>query len=109
MAKLIDEISVFFPAYNLEKQIIPTVRKAYQTVPKLAGKYEIIVINDGSKDKTGETLLQLKNRYKDLRIINHEINRGYGGALKSGFYSAKYKWIAFADGDGQFDIGELAK
>jgi len=109
MTKIIKEISVFFPAYNLESQIEETVVKAFSVVPKLAEKYEIIVIEDGSRDKTGEILDRLKSEYKDLKIIKHKVNRGYGGALKSGFYNSKYSWIAFTDADGQFDICELPK
>lgn len=105
----IKEISVFFPAYNLETQIADTVEKAFKVVPQSAERFEIIVVNDGSQDKTGETLSELARRYKELKIITHRINRGYGAALKSGFYKAKFSWIAFTDADGQFDIAELPK
>ncbi len=107
MKKIIKEISVFFPAYNLETQIKDTVEKAFTVVPKIAEKYEIIVINDGSRDKTSIVLSKLLKKYKNLRIITHKVNRGYGGALKSGFYGSKFDWIVLMDGDGQFDISEL--
>jgi len=103
----IEEISVFFPAYNLEGYIAKTVENAIDYLPKIARKYEVIVINDGSSDKTGEVLAGLLKKHKTLRVITHPVNRGYGVALKSGFYNAKYDWIAFTDGDGQFDIREL--
>jgi glycosyltransferase involved in cell wall biosynthesis len=109
MTKKINELSLFFPAYNLEAQIETTVKKAYQVVPKLVDNYEVIVVNDGSRDKTGRILSDLCLKYPNLRVITHEVNRGYGAALKSGFYSAKYAWIAFADADGQFDIEELPR
>ena len=105
--KKIKELSVFFPAYNLETQIESTVGSAFKVVPKLADKYEVIVVNDGSKDATGGILSKLTKKYKNLRIITHKVNRGYGAALKSGFYNSKYNWIAFTDADGQFDISEL--
>lgn len=105
----VSELSVFFPAFNLESQIAETVEKASKTVPKMAEKYEIIVINDGSKDNTAKVLSKLKSKYKNLKIITHKINRGYGAALKSGFYGSKYSWIAFTDADGQFDVSELPK
>ncbi len=104
----IRELSVFFPAYNLEGYIAKTVEKAFLYIPKIAQKDEVIVINDGSCDKTGEVLNNLQKKYLTLKVITHKVNRGYGAALKSGFYGAKYDWIAFCDGDGQFDIGELA-
>jgi glycosyltransferase involved in cell wall biosynthesis len=108
MSKLINELSVFFPAYNLEGQIENTVEYAFNVIPKLVDRYEIIVINDGSKDKTGRILTKLSSKYSNLRVITHEINRGYGAALKSGFYNAKYPWIVFTDGDGQFKISEVS-
>lgn len=109
MAKLIKEISVFFPAYNVEGQIVETVDKAFKVVPRLAERYEISVINDGSTDGTGDKLKKLSKKHKDLKIILHEKNRGYGAALKSGFYGAKYSWVTFTDADGQFDIRDLPK
>lgn len=107
MNRKINSVSVFFPAYNLEAQIKNTVERAFEIVPKLVSNYEIIVINDGSTDKTAEILSKLSQKHPKLRIINHKANRGYGGALKSGLYQSKYPWIVFTDGDGQFDISEL--
>src|SRR4030043_2129540 len=109
MAKNINELSVFFPAYNLEGQIENTVESAFIAIPKLVDKYEIIVVNDGSRDKTGRVLSKLSLKYPNLKIITHKINKGYGAALKSGLYGAKYPWIAFTDGDGQFEITEMGK
>jgi len=109
MKKIIDEISFFLPAYNLEAQIQKTVETAFKVVSKIAKKYEIIVINDGSKDKTGRVLERICSRNKKIKVITHNVNKGYGAALYSGFYNSKYNWIAFTDGDGQFDISELPK
>jgi glycosyltransferase involved in cell wall biosynthesis len=106
--KLISELSVFFPCYNEEKNIKNTVEKAVSILEKIANKWEILIINDGSKDKTGEVALSLQKKYpKNINIITHNPNRGYGAAFKSGFYNAKYKWIAFTDADGQFDFSEI--
>ena len=108
-------LSVFFPAYNEEENIKSTVLKARDVLEKLAGKWEIIVVNDGSKDKTGEVAGEIAERINKVwprqgvvRVINQP-NTGYGGALKTGFRSAKYAWVAFADSDGQFDFSELSK
>jgi len=106
---LIDEISVFFPCYNEEKNIPTTVSKAIAILENIAKKWEILIINDGSKDNTGKVALELKSKYPNIRIVTHNPNRGYGGALQSGFYNAKYKWIAFTDSDGQFDFGDIKK
>lgn len=109
MAKLIKELSVFFPAYNEEGNIEKTVRDAKEVLEKIAKKWEIIIVNDGSKDNTLKVAKELNKEDKRIRIINHKANRGYGGALKSGFKAAKYAWIAFTDADGQFDFSEIAK
>jgi len=108
MAKLIKEISVFFPSYNLEAHVENTVKKAFNLVPRMADRYEIIEVNDGSSDGTGRLLNKLKLKYPKLKIITHDVNKGYGSALRSGFYSAKYSWVALIDGDGQFEISELS-
>lgn len=105
--KKLKELSVFFPAYNEEANIETTVTKAAKILPKIASKWEIIVVNDGSKDKTGEIVEDLIKKIKNLRMITHTPNRGYGGALKSGFYNSQYEWIAYTDADGQFDFNEI--
>ncbi|MDD4026859.1 MAG: glycosyltransferase family 2 protein [Candidatus Shapirobacteria bacterium] len=111
MAKyLIDELSVFFPCYNEEKNIKNTIDKTIPVLKKNAQNWEIILINDGSKDNTAKVLEEIKKEYpKQIEIINHNPNRGYGAALKSGLYNAKYQWIAFTDADGQFDFAEVTK
>ncbi len=113
MAKkfILPELSVFFPAYNEEKNIAATVEKAISILPGVAKKWEIIVVDDGSKDKTEQIVKGLIKKYPQyqLRLIKHQPNRGYGAALKSGFYNARYQWIAFTDSDGQFDFREIEK
>ena len=108
LAYLIDELSVFFPAYNEEKHIKKTVLAAEKVLEKIAKKWEILIIDDGSKDKTGEIAESLSKKYKnEIKVIHHDPNRGYGAAFKSGFYNSKYQWIAFTDADGQFDFSEI--
>ena len=103
------ELSVFFPAYNEEASIEKTVTKAVTVLKKIAKKWEIIVVNDGSQDKTGEIIERLIKKEPRIRMITHTPNRGYGAALKSGFYQSKFDLITFTDGDGQFDFSEIAK
>lgn len=107
---IIDELSVFFPCYNEEKNIKNTVSKAVPVLKNVASKWEIILINDGSKDNTGKVLEEIKKQYPkdDIKIITHNPNRGYGAALKSGLYNSKYQWITFTDSDGQFDFSEIS-
>lgn len=100
-------LSVILPAYNDEKSICPIIKKAIYILPKIARSFEIIVVNDGSKDSTLGNLLRLKKDIKYLKLINHDKNLGYGAALSSGFKAAKKEFIFYTDGDGQYDISEL--
>lgn len=105
----VKEISVFFPVYNEEANLESTVKKARDILLKIADIWEIIIINDGSKDDSLIIANDLINFDKRIKVINHEVNKGYGEALKSGFYSAKYPLIATIDADGQFDFSEVTK
>ena len=109
MAKSINELSVFFPAINEEGSIGETVKRATKVLEEIADKWEIVVVDDGSKDRTGEIVRKLGAHNKRIKVVTHQVNRGYGGALKTGFYGAKYEWIAYTDSDGQFDFGEVTK
>ncbi len=104
-------LSIFFPAYNEEKNIETTVRKALAVARGLeeVELFEIIIVNDGSTDKTGEIADRLASEISEVRVVHHDPNRGYGGALKTGFKESKYSWVAFADSDGQFDFAEIEK
>lgn len=105
---MVKSLSVFFPAYNEERNIKNAVQNALSVLKSLKlDKFEIIVINDGSKDKTQEVVQGLVKDDSRIRLINHDPNRGYGEALKSGFYNAKYDWIFYTDSDGQFDFAEI--
>ncbi len=108
---LIGEISVFFPCFNEELNIKDTIDKAVKVLDSVASKWEIIIVNDGSKDNTLAVVDAIKKEYpnKDIKIVNHKSNRGYGAAFKSGLYNSKYEWIAFTDADGQFDFSEISK
>lgn len=106
MSKAVGELSVFFPAYNEEENIRKTVLDAKDVLERVATKWEIIIVNDGSRDKTSEIAHKLSEKDKRIRVIDQE-NRGYGGALKTGLYNCQYDWIAFTDSDGQFDFGEI--
>ncbi len=107
MSKLISELSVFFPTYNEEGSIEKIISKAKKTLETIASKWEIIIVEDGSKDKTPEITDRIVKADKRIKVIHHNPNRGYGGAVKTGLYSSKYKWIAFTDSDGQFDFSEI--
>src|ERR1051325_8598779 len=101
-------LSVVFPAYNEAANIRAVVEDAYRTLPKLAPIFEIIVVNDGSKDNTGEICDDLAEQFSNVRVVHHPRNRGYGAALKSGINLARYDLIFFTDADRQFDLNEVA-
>ena len=109
MAKIINELSVFFPAYNEEGNIERVVLDAKKVLEETAETWEIIIVDDGSKDRTGEIADKLAEKHDGIRVIHNKPNKGYGGALKTGFEAAKYGWVAFTDADGQFDFSEIKK
>src|SRR4051812_48170786 len=102
-------LSVVFPAYNEEDNISATVRAAENVLDRIIDKYEIILVNDGSKDKTGEIAERLQNEHPRVRVIHQYPNRGYGAALWSGFQAAKMDWIFFTDADLQFRLEEIIR
>jgi glycosyltransferase involved in cell wall biosynthesis len=102
-------VSVVLPAYNEEEVIEPTVRHVAEVMAPLVSDFEIVVTNDGSKDRTGEILAALQTDPSlHLRVITHQKNQGYGAALASGFDAADHSLIFMTDGDKQFDVAELA-
>ena len=103
------KVSIFFPAYNEEGNIEKVVRRAVEVAERLFENFEVLVINDGSTDRTGEIADGLSAKNPRIRVIHHSQNRGYGGALKSGLYNARYDWVCYTDADGQFDFSEITK
>lgn len=100
-------ISAFFPAYNDAESIGDLLLRTDRVLRELTSDYELIVVNDGSTDGTAAALTELQRRLPALRIITHEHNRGYGGALRSGFAAASKELVFYTDGDGQYDPSEL--
>ena len=100
-------ISAFFPCFNDAGSIGLIVEDAYETLRKVCSDFEVIVVDDYSKDESKIILRRLKKKYKSLRLILHKENVGYGGALKSGFKAAKKEYVFYTDGDGQYDAKEL--
>lgn len=107
MARPIEKLSVFLPAYNEAASIAKTVKNVTDNLNKNVSTWELIIVNDGSKDKTGAIADKLAAKDKRISVIHHHPNRGYGAALKSGLYACRYPWIAFIDSDGQFDFSEI--
>lgn len=100
-------ISIFFPAYNEESNIKNTVTAAATMATKTFNDYEIIVVDDGSKDRTPEIIDEIARTNKNFKAVHHSINKGYGAALRSGFANSTKELVFFSDGDGQFDVSEI--
>jgi glycosyltransferase involved in cell wall biosynthesis len=100
-------ITAFFPAYNDVHTIEGIVRTAAAEMSKVTDDYEVVVVDDGSKDQTGPVLDQLANELPYLRVIHHARNLGYGAALITGFNNARKDLIFYTDGDGQYDVREM--
>jgi glycosyltransferase involved in cell wall biosynthesis len=99
---------VFFPAYNDAPSLPGLIDKTFAVLAEHVDDYEVIVVNDGSYDNTGEVLAALCQKHGPrMRVITHEANRGYGGALRTGFSSATKEYVFYTDGDGQYDVGEI--
>lgn len=108
MNKTAKELSIFFPFWNEEKNIENVVKKAIPIAKQVALNWEILMIDDGSDDKTIDICNKLAQEDpRHLKVISHQPNRGYGAALREGFKNAKYTLIVFNDGDGQFDFSEI--
>ncbi len=103
------ELSIFFPFWNEEKNVRQVVMDAIPVAKEVALNWEILIIDDGSTDGTYEEGKKLARQYKNIRVITHNPNRGYGAALREGFENAKYKFIVFTDGDRQFNFAEVKK
>ncbi len=100
-------LSIFFPAYNDAGTIASLVITARRSAQRLTSDFEIIVVNDGSADATPEICEELARTYPEVRVIHHPKNRGYGGALRTGFSSAEKELIFYTDGDAQYDPTEV--
>ncbi|MFO0840628.1 MAG: glycosyltransferase [Phycisphaerae bacterium] len=100
-------LSIFLPCYNEEANVERVARAALTVAQGLADEFEVIIVDDGSRDRTGELADALAGQLPAIRVVHNRPNRGYGGALQAGFAAAGKNWVFFTDGDGQFDMNEL--
>lgn len=100
-------ISAFFPCYNEEANVERTTLAALKTFARISVDFEIIIVDDGSKDRTGEIADRLAAEHPHVRAVHNRPNQGYGGALQRGFREATKTWVFYTDGDGQFDFDEI--
>jgi glycosyltransferase involved in cell wall biosynthesis len=102
-------LSIVLPAYNEEENVAAAVEEVSAVAENLGIDYEIILVNDGSSDRTGDIARELQERIPQFRLVEHYPNRGYGGALKAGFAAATKELIAFVPADKQFDFSEIER
>lgn len=107
MDSKIRELSIFLPTYNEAENLTKVIKNVIDGASKHIQKWELTIVNDGSSDRTLEIAEEFADRDSRIKVISHEKNLGYGATLTTGFYNAKYPWVAFIDSDGQFDFGEI--
>ncbi|NDE01708.1 MAG: glycosyltransferase family 2 protein, partial [Gammaproteobacteria bacterium] len=101
---------LFFPCHNEAENLEALVADALTALPALAATYEVILVDDGSRDDTAGVAERLAHQHSGIvRVVRHDVNRGYGGALRSGFAAARYNYLAYTDGDRQFRVADLAR
>lgn len=102
-------LTIFYPCYNEEANVERVTRSAIEVGRRVCDDLEVLIVNDGSRDRTGELADRLAAEIPEVRAVHNRPNRGYGGALARGFREATKNWIFYTDGDGQFDLGELPR
>jgi glycosyltransferase involved in cell wall biosynthesis len=108
-ASRVPALSYFFPAHNEEANLRPLVEEAMEVLPGIADAWEIIVVNDGSRDATAKIADELTAAHPGLvRAVHHPTNLGYGAALRSGLRAGRHELVAFTDGDRQFRVADLS-
>ena len=109
-ARRVKELSFFFPAHNEEANLEGLVDEALGALPALAEKFEIIAVDDGSRDRTPAIADELAAKHPGVfRVVHHPTNLGYGAALRSGFRAARFELVAFIDGDRQFKVADVGR
>lgn len=102
------KLSVVLPAHNECDNLPAVVARAEEVLPELVCDYELVIVDDGSRDGTTELADGLARRNRRIQVVHHPVNRGYGAALTSGFAAARGDYIMFMDADRQFDIADLS-
>jgi len=105
----VKSITVAMPAYNEAENIEAMIEDVIRVMDRLADDYEVIVVDDGSSDGTAKVVTSLGQRYPQVRLVQHEVNQGYGAAVFSGLTSASKELVFFTDSDRQFDLQEIEK
>ena len=102
-------ISLFFPVYNDENTVRIVANRALELLEEVADSYEVIIVDDGSPDSSGDIADQLASEFEEITAVHHDQNRGYGAAMKTGIAATKYEIICMIDGDNEYDVFDLKK
>lgn len=105
--KILNSISIILPAHNEALNIRDTILRCVNAFERFFADFEVIVVDDGSSDGTSDTVKKMFEDDMRIRIVRHEVNKGYGAALRTGFANATKDWLFFMDADGQFDPAEI--
>lgn len=107
MSERLSSVSFFCPAYHDERNLPVLIPKVHRFLSSIADAFEIVIVEDGSPDKTGAVADDLATRYSNVRVIHHEKNMGYGATLRDGFRACRYDYVMYTDGDNQYDVEEF--
>lgn len=103
------DVSFFFPVYNDASTVRLVTEKAIKLFDEIANHYEVVIVDDASPDSAGEIADQLVQEYSQVKVVHHDVTKGYGAAVKSGIANTKYDWICMVDGDDEYEILDLKR
>lgn len=107
-APRLSSLSAFFPVRDEERNVLPMAAAMLRVLPRVAQRWELIIVDDGSRDGTGALADRLAETHAGVRAVHHPVGGGYGAAIRSGLRSARYDYVFYTDGDRQFDPEELS-
>jgi len=102
-------IAVALPAYNEQESLPRTVPRFVRALRNVTDDFEVVIVNDGSSDRTAEVVNDLSREYPEVRLVQHPVNLGYGAAVWTGITSGQKEFVFFTDADGQFDVEQLSR
>jgi glycosyltransferase involved in cell wall biosynthesis len=104
-----DGVTLFFPVYNDEGTVRVVAAKALALLPTVSERWEIVIVDDASPDGAGAIADELAREHANVRVVHHDVHRGYGAALRSGIAAARYDWVCMVDGDDEYEVEDFRK
>ena len=104
-----DTISLMFPVYKDRMTVKKMIAKSLKILRKIKKPFQIIIVDDGCPQKSGEYAKKITKKIRNVKVIFHKKNLGYGAALKTGIKNCKNKWIFQIDGDAEYDVNDLTR